>query len=49
MTIQPIFMIVGGVLAGVVGLRGTIAGAGILLMCSSLLLPWQTLQRHQQP
>lgn len=42
MIVQPTFMILGGLLSGLIGLRPTIAAAGVGLMASSLLLPWRS-------
>lgn len=42
LTIQPLFVIAGGLLTGVIGLRPTIAVAGFLLVTSSMLLPWRS-------
>ncbi|MFC1431723.1 MFS transporter [Streptacidiphilus sp. N1-3] len=40
-TSQAIFMVVGGLLASAVGVRGALLVAGVLCMTSTLLLPWR--------
>lgn len=47
LTAQPAFMVFGGFLSLFLGLRGTIAFAGLLLAGSSLLLPWRTLRANR--
>ncbi|MFD7934008.1 MFS transporter [Streptomyces sp. NPDC059755] len=40
-TCQAVFMIAGGLLADVAGVRGTLLIAGVLCLASALLLPWR--------
>lgn len=42
MTVQPIFMLIGAGLLALVGVRTTLAIAGVALISSSLLLPWRS-------
>ncbi len=47
LTVQPTFMIVGAILSLFLGLRGTIAVAGVLLMLSAALLPWSMIEPEE--
>ena len=40
-TAQPVFILVGGLLAAAVGVRGTLFAAACVLLASALLLPWR--------
>lgn len=41
-SVQPAFMAVGGILAGLVGLRSTLLIAGVFCLLSAIALPWQS-------
>ncbi|MEJ5913509.1 MFS transporter [Pseudokineococcus sp. 1T1Z-3] len=40
-SIQPLFVLAGGALASLVGVRGALAAAAVALIASTLLLPWR--------
>ncbi|MGC4936919.1 MFS transporter [Kribbella sp. DT2] len=45
--VQPAFMAVGGVLAGLIGLRPTFLVAGICCLVSAAVLPWRSAARAE--
>jgi Na+/melibiose symporter-like transporter len=45
MVVQPLFMVVGGLASGLIGVRSTIFAAGVLLAATSVMLPWRALVR----
>lgn len=45
--VQPAFMAIGGVLAGVIGLRPTLLVAGIFCLASAVVLPWRSAARAE--
>ncbi|MET8655167.1 MFS transporter [Nocardia aurea] len=44
-TVQPAFIAAGGLLAAATGIRLAIAAAAVILLASSLLLPWKRAER----
>jgi predicted MFS family arabinose efflux permease len=48
-TVQPAFILAGGLLAGQIGTRATILAAGILCLASASLLPWTAAAAAPEP
>lgn len=46
-TVQPLFILAGGLLAELVGVRGALAITAVVLVGSSLLLPWRHVLRAE--
>jgi hypothetical protein len=48
-TVQPAFMALGGVLAGLTSLRTTLVIAGVLCLVSAFVLPWKAARPAPAP